>query len=149
MSELNKKIWGEKKEDREPLKEDTPEPEVCEGEMVAKKPSKALLTLEDRKIIREMLYQEVSYSQIGFRLGRHYSSISAEVKKNGGVYKYDPVKAQELAESERNKKIQFINEKRSFREIEINKMKDRIYCLEMQLEILINQVRKITDDKKD
>jgi transposase, IS30 family len=61
------------------------------------------LTMDERNVIYRMQFQGYSQAEIARCLGRHRSSISRELRRNGNVEgRYDPANAQTVAQARRH-----------------------------------------------
>lgn len=99
-----------------------------EFEFIPKKTSR-YLNFAEREFIEECLKKNIIISEIEKKLNRSNKAIHREVKKNGGKELYNAEKAQKKAENGRKK----VNR------LELN---ERMENLEMQMEILIETIRK-------
>src|SRR5512135_710649 len=59
--------------------------------------------VEEREVISRQLCREPSARQIGRFLGRHHSTISREITRNGGAVSYRTVEAQRRCEENRRR----------------------------------------------
>ena len=63
-----------------------------------RKPRKGSLMLDDRVEIAVGIGQDLSFAEIGRRIGRPRQTVSAEVNRHGGPKTYSPVRAQDGAD---------------------------------------------------
>jgi IS30 family transposase len=99
---------------------------------------------DERELIKIYVDQNKSLYFMGQVLNRHPSTISDEIKRNGGREKYDPVAAETRYKKLKRKAIG----KRTSLALDvigIENMKTRIANLEMQLEILIDQIKQLKE----
>lgn len=96
------------------------------------------LTLEDRKIIENHLSLGLSLRKIAKIIKKNHSSVSYETMKNGGAQNYSA----EIAHARANlaMKKTSLNLCNS---LIVNDIITRLDNLEMQLEILIDQIKEI------
>lgn len=111
------------------------------------------LTLSERLRIRKLLDDGWSMLSISKEMGRGKTTIQFEVKRNGGPYIYDPHEAHNQAHV--RKMIKSRNTSESLKEFykpeglnidlgtRVKKLEQRIESMQMHLEILIEQLRKL------
>jgi IS30 family transposase len=104
------------------------------------------LSLEERIKIKEYLDKGFKGNEIARLLGRAFSAVNNDVRRNGGKENYDPQKAQEEAnlrwkmrcESTTYNLTKFYGENGRC----LN-LAERVQTLEMQLEIIIDQLKEL------
>lgn len=90
------------------------------------------LTLDERKIIEQMLKEGYSGRAIARTLNRSASTVNSDIRLNGSKEEYNAEKAH--ADSKR----------KIFKEdLTLNSLKKRLENLEMQLEILLETIKDI------
>jgi IS30 family transposase len=107
-----------------------------------------MLVLAERQELERLLKSGLSYRKITEEMQRSREMLMREVQRNGGAEAYNAVKAQELANSVRQKKLSNLNpwgrkDKNSRTALE------RIAMLEMQIEILHDTIKDLTNDRKN
>lgn len=102
------------------------------------------LSLEERKIIEKKIKEGLSLGKISHFMGRSPNGIIVEVRKNGGREEYKAIQAHEnskITENERKKKVCENLKKSTYNPFIY--LKQKIEILEMQLEIIIEQIKEI------
>jgi IS30 family transposase len=95
-------------------------------------------TLEERKQIEKLLKAGNDFSAIHTITGRSKNGIANEVRKNGGTYEYDAVKAHKRAEQAQTKKAA-----PSLKNHESRGIDERVAELEKQVAYLLEQVENL------
>jgi len=108
------------------------------------------LSLEERKTIRKKLDASYSCSLIANLLGRGKTTVILEVRRNGGKEKYNPELAQkafeerkDLVHKSRSETLKRLNNPTPFKILF-----DKVASIEMQLEILTEEIRKLKNGNK-
>ena len=106
------------------------------------------LTLNERKKIKYLIDQMVPQNQIAMKLGRASSCINTEIRRSGDRDLYDPDIAHQNARARNEKKIEALKNIYSSKK-HINKidLELRISNLEMQIEIIIEQIKELLNDR--
>lgn len=116
------------------------------------------LSFEERQQIEKLLKEGYSIKQIHKKMNRSYHGISAEIKKNGGRENYLAIEGQKNVRMSRKKPLKetekvmpIKDEETHLHKIEnydfgskVNEYIKRIENLEMQMDILINQIRELS-----
>lgn len=92
-------------------------------------PSKQF-SLEERKEVERLIKQGTPQRKIGIMLNRHHSSISFEIRRGGGASQYNAVKSHNTVYKKNGGTAIII---------------ERIEALEMQIEILTDKIRELTN----
>lgn len=117
--------------------------------------TKLSFTSEERKLIYKYIHEHHSLSEVARKIGRSKNGVITEVRRNGGPWVYDPVKAQELwdktlveSKIKRRKTMRGIRPKSMTKVIfeKVNKHESDIELLQMQIDILLETIRKLTND---
>ena len=98
------------------------------------------LSLEERELIEKYIKEKFTGNQIAFLLKRSQNCINREIKINGGRVFYNASQASvnsRMLKRKKNKNL--LGEK----------LKDRIESLEMQMEILTDEIKKVRNDTKN
>lgn len=96
-------------------------------------------TFEERKQIEKLLKDGHNFSSIHTITGRSKNGIATEVRKNGGPYEYDAVKAQKKSEKVHEEKKTNMSEKMK-NQPESFGMHRRIVELEEKVSVLRDEV---------
>lgn len=113
------------------------------------------LTLGERQLIEKLLKQSQSCSHIAGVIGRSKNAVVVEVRRAGGRETYSAEKAQEesdhrfnVARFSKSRKLTIAHGE-GIVETPYITLKRRLECLEMQLEILTEQIRKLQNEDKN
>lgn len=104
--------------------------------------TKKPLTFHERQLIEKHLKRGHSISETARRISRSKTGVTYEVRRAGGIDKYNAINAQEIVDTNiilKSQKLKFLNQGNqvSF------KMKQRIENLEMQVEILLDTIKEL------
>lgn len=102
------------------------------------------LTLEERKEIKKWISRKYTLSNIAEILERGKNTVIAEVKRNGGRDSYDQIQAHKRAECMQVERLRKTSETLKGKAINpYTTMSEKISNLEMQLEILLEEVKRL------
>jgi IS30 family transposase len=106
-------------------------------------------TLNERKQIEALLKKQLPGAEIAREINRSKNGVNTEIRLNGGRVNYSAEKAFDNSEKVQKEKIRKQTE---FLRKTLNpykKLSERIENLEMQIEILIDTIKELKNDKKD
>jgi IS30 family transposase len=113
------------------------------------------LTLEEREAIEKLCPSDLSLTQIAATIGRSKNAVVSEVRRHGGRENYNALQAQNHAyemEKQKRKVLSDLNKEicRGAGGIvaRVAKFEESIELLSMQLDILVEQIEKITKEKE-
>jgi IS30 family transposase len=106
------------------------------------------LNLEERTKIEGLLKDEsLSLSAISRKIGRGKNTVVTEVRLNGGRDKYNAEKAQKRYDDLRKAQYEKLSKHNKGIQNKAFANADKISIIEMQLEIIIDQLNKLTKGK--
>lgn len=105
------------------------------------------VNLDERREINRLLRQKFSLGEIAKKIGRGKNTVVAEVRRNGGVESYNPVKAEARAVLLKNQRAQRCRELNQTRPPSpYQRLEQRIQNLEMQVEILVDAIKELSHE---
>ena len=94
------------------------------------------LTKQERKEIERLIRKGYSLSSIAGILGRGKSTVTAEIRRNGGICEYNAVKADLKAEENKKKAV--------IKQVETHQThENRLRVIEMQVELLTELYKEL------
>ncbi len=119
------------------------------------KPPNTRLTYNERCIIARLLKELKNCSEIASIIGRGKNTVNVEIRRSGGRDKYDALRAQKESDQrymidrhKRQKTLQKLAKQEGYSNPYLC-LKERIECLEMQIEILNDTIKELKDGKQD
>jgi len=103
------------------------------------------LSFKERKLIQKLINENLSLSEISRKLNRSKNCVVVEVRVNGGRSSYTADDAQnrsDLANFEKRNNLHKLNKNVP----KVFLYKERIQNLEMQIEILIDKIKELSND---
>ena len=115
---------------------------------------KTQLNYKDRKLIEQLINDEGVYYSLGAiaeAIGRSKNGVITEVRRNGGRDVYNAQMAQKRACDLKKLRVEKLQKawKENPMPTPYAKMKERIENLELQIEILIDTIKDMKNDKKN
>lgn len=102
-------------------------------------------TFSERKEIERLIADpSVSLTEIAVLINRSKNGVISEVRKHGGRENYTALKAQSTALNEREARYIALSERNKAQGRPKTKFEERISILEMQVEILLDEINKLT-----
>ena len=105
------------------------------------------LSLEDRILIEKMIRENKSIPEIALKLGRTTNSISKELLINTGENGYEGKEAHRISRERRMSSARIGAEKHKKRFSAASAAEEKIQSLEMQLEIILDQLKELKCQK--
>lgn len=105
------------------------------------------LTLKERKQIKYCIDNMLSQKQISIKLGRASSCINKEIGRNGGRDEYNPQIAHEKSLERRLARIEKLRNNNPWHKLKKQEIEIRVSNLEMQIEIIIEQIKELLNDR--
>ncbi len=102
----------------------------------------------ERKKIEKMLRAGYSNAMMGLELDRGRNTLTTEVRRNGGKENYNAKHAQQRAELQqeiRRRKVAGIMKDKGINIY--NVLRTEIKCMQMQIDILMDEIKKLKEQK--
>lgn len=104
------------------------------------------ITLEERQKIEEMLDMGLNQNIIAKELHRDPSSIRIEVRRCGGVRKYNAQKAHEDAEEKERLRLERLSETQRGRRVNVKNLQAQVFDLQRQVNEIKNELKEFKRD---
>lgn len=109
------------------------------------------ITFEERKHLEKLVQMGISLKECARRMNRPPTTITQEIKRTGGRENYNATEAQKQSEERIIKRNLVVSKhnKEAKENHPIARMKTKIDNIEMQLEIVIDQLKELLNDRQN